>query len=255
MIDPMAFKYFSTSPYIYGNNNPLRFIDPDGREVIGMNYEDIVQALADIKQILGGDKFAKVRDLLSADRKTFAINKISKEKLDLALAGIELDDDEKQTLSTIVNTINSKDIHQVEYMKSTDVLSKSQLKQYNVNSDLINLLDGKVTASIVNSGTVKTNKGTMTIMVNGGLSANDYFDNITKSKGDNPIGRPGILMHEVFGHGRSLMLGNGLDQHVETIRFENMILRIMGHPNIQRTGENHDKGKKIENPSIRPNYQ
>lgn len=30
-IDPLCEKYYSTSPYVYCNNNPVKYIDPDGR--------------------------------------------------------------------------------------------------------------------------------------------------------------------------------------------------------------------------------
>lgn len=32
-VDPLAHEYYSVSPYVYCMNNPVRFVDPDGREV------------------------------------------------------------------------------------------------------------------------------------------------------------------------------------------------------------------------------
>lgn len=32
-VDPMSDKYPGTSPYVYCANNPVRLVDPDGRDV------------------------------------------------------------------------------------------------------------------------------------------------------------------------------------------------------------------------------
>ena len=66
------------------------------------------------------------------------------------------------------------------------------------------------------------------------------------------------MMHEVFGHGRLSAIGNTMsEQHTESIKFENMILRVMGHKNIQRTEEDHGTNNKtaISDPSKRPSYE
>ena len=36
--DPLAEKYYSTSPYVFCNNNPVNFVDPDGRDIY--RYDD-----------------------------------------------------------------------------------------------------------------------------------------------------------------------------------------------------------------------
>ncbi|MDR0895381.1 MAG: RHS repeat-associated core domain-containing protein, partial [Prevotellaceae bacterium] len=33
-MDPLAEKYYSYSPYAYCANNPLKYIDPDGKEIV-----------------------------------------------------------------------------------------------------------------------------------------------------------------------------------------------------------------------------
>ncbi len=50
-VDPMSDKYPSMSPYNYCMNNPVIFVDPDGREFILGG--DLVQAEEDIKSLVG----------------------------------------------------------------------------------------------------------------------------------------------------------------------------------------------------------
>ena len=36
-VDPFAAKYYSISPYVYVADNPLKFIDPDGKKIVDAN--------------------------------------------------------------------------------------------------------------------------------------------------------------------------------------------------------------------------
>jgi hypothetical protein len=48
VVDPLAREYPHLSPYVYGANNPLRFIDPDGQKL-----KDIPGQLAGLYAVTG----------------------------------------------------------------------------------------------------------------------------------------------------------------------------------------------------------
>lgn len=69
-IDPLAEKYYSTSPYAYCANNPICFIDPNGRDVWEINsYGEIINQIKDKTQ----DAFYMVAQDASGNyQRTFA---------------------------------------------------------------------------------------------------------------------------------------------------------------------------------------
>jgi RHS repeat-associated protein len=62
-IDPLCEKYYSISPYVYCANNPIRFIDPNGKELwaeANLSYKE-VQQIANNMQKLTDDKIMFVK--------------------------------------------------------------------------------------------------------------------------------------------------------------------------------------------------
>lgn len=76
-VDPLAEKYYSWSPYVYCLNNPLRYIDPTGREVIAMDDE----SRRNITNTLSKDeaKYVKFRKDGSIDTKRLNKSKSTSE--------------------------------------------------------------------------------------------------------------------------------------------------------------------------------
>ena len=274
-IDPLASKYDAYSPYSYAFNSPVYFIDPDGRRIIGASGEDSDKVVEDTHSIFEGEKFAAFRGLIKRQNgflgigKSKKLAKIGDSELAAALDGVELTEDEQALVDTVVGTINSDDKHKVEFGTVGDNFSSTALS--NLGSDISGLGVDLDRAIEVNGGlqitnalmgalggsvTKETNSGTYSFILEGGSSPSDYFNSQTNSPAASPGGRELATGHEVYGHGRSLSTGRGAaNQHTDAIQMENLIIRVMGHGNVQRTGTNHGPGTRVQNASDRPSYQ
>jgi hypothetical protein len=260
--DPLSFQYFSLSPYNFVANNPIRYTDPDGREINGVTKDDAKKFLNDLNTMLGDKAFDNFRGLIGVKGKSF--KSIDQAAFDKATTG--LNEDQMAFAQTVFNTINSEDKHVVEYVAedgdiSTDGSNLLNEKAGGVFGKTMENNDGKLkgatVAGIWGATTLKTKDGSYSVIVEGltpEQAGKDYYNSKTGTTGGNPGGQAATAGHELFGHGRGIRTvgENPASQHINAIRMENLILRVMGNGDNQRTGAAHGTHEVIADPSKLP---
>lgn len=179
---------------------------------------------------------------------------ISANALSEAFSGIALTEDQQALVDMVVNTINSDDIHKVEFRKSDEVLSNIGEKAF-----LPGYLNGGVSKQMLQILEVNGGLPIWLIMADGGSGATVHTRNGSHSvivlDGIHLNGRAVTTGHEILGHGRSWSVGLRENyQHVEPIRTENLILRVMGIQFIN-TGIKHGPETLVPQPSLLPAFR
>ncbi len=215
--DEMAHKFTHLSPYTFCAANPVRYIDPDGKEIIGVQKSDAENMVDDFHEIFQDDIFADFRTLIVQSGKKQngkSLAKISPEALAGAFDGVSLNEDQQALVEMTVNTINSDSKHFIEYLSPNDNLS-----------------------AIGENAFLQGYKGTHSIILN----STEF--------------RPATTGHEIIGHGRSLSLGRNTTQHIDAVQTENLIYRVMGLPYILLDGTTHGNKSFINTHSKIPEFR
>lgn len=249
--------YSHLSPYSYCGGNPVSCVDPTGCVIEGVTKKDAALAIEDFRAMFPGEEFAAFRNLIvqsgkKQNGKSFA--PISAEALLATFTGITLNEDQQALVEMVVNTINSDDVHMVEYRSSDGVLSSKGEKAF-----LPGYMEGGISGHM--SQIMERNGGLplWLIMTDGGSGATVHTKNGSHSvvvvDGIHLNGRAVTTGHEILGHGRSWSVGYQENfQHVEPIRTENLILRVMGIPFIN-TGIDHGPKTLVPQPSLLPAFR
>lgn len=253
--DPMEEKYPDYSTYIYAAQNPIAYSDPTGMEIRGVTKSDAEEFKSDVHLILGDSKFDNLRSLISLKGKKF--QQIPDAALADALDGVTCSEDEMAYISLLVNTINSKEVHSIEYLKDGEEVSSSGYSDINKYLNSIDP-DSKIGDAFRkreerSDGSIRYYYDDATIQTLGGEGFN-----VPTSKGSHSFIR-GVQdklkavtsAHELLGHGLpSARKESPVHNNTNAIRTDNLVRRLLRLP--QRDGSDHAGGKDIVSPYSLP---
>ncbi len=228
--DPLTDKTPEISSYLYCNGNPLKYIDPTGKEIEGVSISDAMRFRADIKRILNDTKFSSFTKLLKLSKNKFRY--ISQDALEKSFNGISLSEDEAHYIKMLTNTINDKNhTYKIEYFSMDINISeygKAILAQHNPNyatlpDNVIGVIVGNPDSGYGGGITMPTDLGSYSLIVP-----------TMKTRLENAI----VSNHELLGHGLPCSFGiTGSPNNSNAIQTENMIRRILQMG--QNNGKNH----------------
>ena len=110
VVDPLAEKHYSTSPYGYCLNNPVNMIDPDGKDGIYIAYPDYKINVAGLKIPNLGHAGVLLIDNKTGNTKYYEYGRYDKENIgivrSLSIPNVEIDKQGKPTVESLNNVLS-----------------------------------------------------------------------------------------------------------------------------------------------------